>query len=250
MLADAAPHHPVILVEARKAHTRASCVLQFRFFKSQMPYLRFVRTLADSCPHHPVILVEAVDCTHILISCLNLCAAPADAVPAPCAHAGERRPPPLGHPGGGAACGPFTSCSLPLLTSEALQWPLFFTRRKSPCKSQMPYLRFVRMLAKAAPHHPVILVEARHVALRLCGAPQVQRNISHPVYSDSNRCVATESAPPPGHPGGGAACGTSPVRCAAGEHCPLCVVLLPSLKPFRAFLSRLRRLPAVGFAAR
>ena len=36
----------------------------------------------------------------------------------------------------------------------------------------MPYLRFVRMLADAAPHHPVILVEARHVALRLCGGAQ------------------------------------------------------------------------------
>jgi pimeloyl-ACP methyl ester carboxylesterase len=33
----------------------------------------------------------------------------------------------------------------------------------------MPYLRFVRMLADAAPHHPVVLAEAPHVALRLSG---------------------------------------------------------------------------------
>lgn len=44
---------------------------------------------------------------------------------------------------------------------------------------QMPYMRFVQLLAEGAPHHPVILVEARHVALRLCGRPQPVDALAH-----------------------------------------------------------------------
>lgn len=44
---------------------------------------------------------------------------------------------------------------------------------------QMPYLRFVRMLADAAPHHPVILAEAPHVALRLSGISQPVDALAH-----------------------------------------------------------------------
>ncbi len=43
----------------------------------------------------------------------------------------------------------------------------------------MPYLRFVRMLADAAPHHPVVLAEAPHVALRLSGPAQPVDALAH-----------------------------------------------------------------------
>lgn len=70
MLADAAPHHPVVLVEAPHAtvHFTSLCHdppdLEIAAFL-QAPYLRFVRMLLHASSHHPVELAEA---SHIALA--------------------------------------------------------------------------------------------------------------------------------------------------------------------------------------
>ena len=53
--------------------------------------------------------------------------------------------------------------------------------------SQLPYLHFASLLAETCPRHPVIMLESRHVSMRLHA--QVRRTVCLREESTANHCL-------------------------------------------------------------